>query len=467
MTRARLQRLLVPRHIAFVGGRSLEPAIRNAEDLGFTGDIWVVNPHYDTIAGRQCYPTVAALPAAPDAAFIGVGRERTIEAVRELAARGAGGCVCLANGFAELGDDGRRLQDELAAAAGALALIGPNCYGVLNYADRVALWPDHHGGAPAAAGAAFVAQSGNLSLNATMADRSLTLTHVLSIGNQAVTTFGTCIDVLLDDPRVRAIGLYVEDLVDVEGFAAAATRALEQGVPIVVLRSGVSPTSAGVVAGHTGARAAGGGQQALFRRLGIFQVTSLSALLETLKLLVAWPEAGGSALAAVAASGGDVAVLADLAARAGLGFPALDAATRSALRDQLGDHVVLGNPLDFNTGVWGRPDELAACFTSVMAGAYDAVVLVIDYPRAGSGDPTPWDDTVDAFIAAHERTGRPAAVVSSLPEGLPRAVRERMLAHGVVPLQGMAEAVTALAGAAAHRGRRAAVLAGEAGHVPA
>jgi acyl-CoA synthetase (NDP forming) len=83
----------------------------------------------------------------------------------------------------------------------------------------VALGPDLHGGTAVAQGAAFVAQSGNLTLNATMAERSLALTHMLSIGNQAVTGFGACVDVLLDDPRVRAVGLYVERIDDLAGFS--------------------------------------------------------------------------------------------------------------------------------------------------------------------------------------------------------------------------------------------------------
>ena len=122
-----LKRLLKPRHIAFFGGAALGDPIRSCESAGFEGEIWVVNPGRDEVAGRRCYRSVAELPEAPDASFIAVNREQTIAVVRELAARGAGGAVAYAAGFAEIGDEGAALQAELVAAAGDLALIGPNC----------------------------------------------------------------------------------------------------------------------------------------------------------------------------------------------------------------------------------------------------------------------------------------------------------------------------------------------------
>ncbi len=453
MSRDPLERLLAPRQVAFIGGRALDAVIANCEALGFDGDIWVVNPRHEQIAGRRCYPSVADLPQAPDAAFVGVGWEATIGVVRELAERGAGGAVCLAAGFAEIGDVGQPRQDELVAAAGDMAVIGPNCYGLLNYVDGVALWPDAHGGTRVEHGAALIAQSGNVSLNATMADRSLPLTHVLSIGNQAVTGFGEYLEALLDDPRVRAIGLYVEGVDDLARFESAALRALVQGVPLVALKSGRSALSARIAEHHTGSQAEPDGAYGdRFERLGIVGVDSPAALLETLKAFTVW-DGGGPAIAAVAASGGDLALLTDLAEEGVLEFPAFDWARAGVLREQLGDLVTVANPLDYGTGVWGRHDELLACFATVMADDLDAVVLVIDYPR--DGDVADWDATVGAFVAAHEQTGRRAAVVSTLPELLPREVRNRLLAAGVVPLQGLSEAVTALDAVASYHRHRA------------
>src|SRR5262249_15617759 len=135
---ANLRRLLSPRHVAFVGGQRLASTIGYCVDAGFRGGIWPVNPSYPEIAGHRCYKSIADLPAPPDATFIAVPRELTIDIVRDLAARGAGGAVCYAAGFAEMGGEGVQLQKALVAAAGDLAVVGPNCYGILNYVDGVA-----------------------------------------------------------------------------------------------------------------------------------------------------------------------------------------------------------------------------------------------------------------------------------------------------------------------------------------
>lgn len=450
----RLQRLIAPRHIAFIGGRSLVHAIRACEELGYQGEIRVVNPSLDEVAGYACVPSIADLPEAPDAAFVGVRRDLAVRAVQELADLGAGGCVCLAAGFSEIGDDGRVWQDKLVEAAGDMAVIGPNCYGMLNLVEGVALWPDLHGGDRVGHGVALISQSGNISLNATMADRSVPLTHVFSIGNQAVLDVGDYVEVLLRDPRVRAIGMYVEGSVDQPRFRAAASRAAQQGVPLVALKAGGTSVSARIVANHTGSEAGDpDAWAALFADQGVTQVATLPELLETLKLVASWQEGAGPNLALVTASGGDSALVTDLAIEAGLTFPPFGEAEAATLHEQLGELVAIANPLDYNTVVWGDRDGLERCFTTVMRAGFDAVLLVLDHPRDGTGDPTPWQTAADAFVAAHQRTGTPAAALSTLPERLPTALREKFMAAGVVPLQGLREAVTAI-GAGACQGQR-------------
>ena len=125
-----LSRLLRPRSIAVVGGGFFGTnVVRQSLRVGFAGDIWPVHPTKETIEGLPAFRTVADLPDAPDATFIGVNRRLTIDIVRDLAARGAGGAVCFASGFleSEADDaDGARLQAELiAAAADAEVAFGP------------------------------------------------------------------------------------------------------------------------------------------------------------------------------------------------------------------------------------------------------------------------------------------------------------------------------------------------------
>ena len=137
----KLARLFAPRSIAFVGGTIAAMAIRRSIEMGFEGDIWPVHPRRKFVEGFPCYPSIEDLPGVPDAAHIGVNREQTISVVRSLSGAGAGGCVCYAAGFAEMGTEGRALEQELIEAAGEMPLIGPNTFGYLNFLDKCALWP--------------------------------------------------------------------------------------------------------------------------------------------------------------------------------------------------------------------------------------------------------------------------------------------------------------------------------------
>jgi len=159
--RDNFKRLLAPRHVAFIGGRSMARALKRCAEGGYQGQMWLVNPQHDSLEGVPCVRSVAELPCGPDAVFIATNRDLTLICVAELAAKGAGGAICYASGFAEIGPQGQALQDRLLQAAGDMALLGPNCYGVLDYLHSCALWPVAHGGKTVEKGVAVLTQSGN------------------------------------------------------------------------------------------------------------------------------------------------------------------------------------------------------------------------------------------------------------------------------------------------------------------
>jgi acyl-CoA synthetase (NDP forming) len=457
--RRNIARLLRPASIAFIGGKDLRLPIDSCRKIGFTGEMWAVNPHRGQIAGMPCYRSLDDLPAVPDAAFVAVNAGLTAGVLRELNRIGAGGAVGYAAGFAELGEGGRALQQELVEASGDLAVLGPNCYGLLNYLDGVALWADTHGGERVGEGVAVVSQSGNVSLNLTMAERSLPLAQVIAVGNQAVLGPGDFIEPLLDDPRIKAIGLYMEGLDDVETFSRAALKALERGVPLVVLKSGRSAVATRITASHT-ASLAGEDRlyDALFERLGVLRVSSLTAFVETLKMLGLHGPLAGDRLGVVACSGGDAALLADVVDREGLTLPSLTEVERAEVGEHVTRITTIENPLDYNTVIWGRRDEQEGCFAAVMRARMDATALILDYARDGLPGAECWDIAVDALIGASKRTGALGVVVATLPELLPARVRSRLIAAGLVPLQGLEEAIIALGAAWRYHRRRSEIL---------
>lgn len=455
--RDNLRRLLAPHSVAFVGGGDLEHAVEVCDRLGFDGQVWGVNPKRTTLGGRPCFPSVADLPAPPDAVFVAVPAEATIQVVGELARIGAGGAICYAAGYAEIGGAGVALQDRLVAAAGDLALVGPNCYGVLNLVDGVSMLRIGHGAPRAARGAAFIAQSGNLSLNVTMSQRSVPLAYVVSCGNQAQLDIADFMDALIDDPRVTALGLYVEAIPDVPRFAEVAARALAAGKPIVAQKLGTSDIGARLALSHTSSLAGSDALcDALFRRLGVARARSPAALLEMLKLMAVTAPPKGDRLAVFTCSGGDSGTVADLAEPLGIRLPQPSDAARRALRALLPDFVPVNNPLDYNPALWGKEKELTDVFGALLADGYDAAMLVIDYPVEASGYQHTVDAAIRALINAARAAGIPAAVASVFSESIPEHARTWMIGEGIAPLQGIEHAVPAMAAAmAAARRRRA------------
>ena len=234
--RTNLERLLRPRHVAVIGGRDAEVVARECARIGFSGPFWPVNPRRDAIGGHACLASVDDLPEAPDAVFLAVPKEAAIETLTKLDAMGAGGVVCYTAGFGETGADGARDEARLIVAAGDLALVGPNCYGLINYVDRVALWPFAHGGVCPGHGAAIITQSGMLSSDFTMSQRAVPFAYMVSAGNQTVLRLEDFVDVFADRPEVRAFGLHIEGLKDVAAFERAALRALAGGLDAGILR---------------------------------------------------------------------------------------------------------------------------------------------------------------------------------------------------------------------------------------
>ncbi len=460
LRRQNLLRLLKPRHVALIGGRDTVTVAGELARIGYPGPVWPVNPKRGEIGGHRCFARIENLPEPPDAVFLAIPAEAAIEAVATLERIGAGGVVVYTAGFGETGPDGAATEAKLAAAAGELALVGANCYGVLNYIDRVALWPYPHGGGCPGHGAAIITQSGMLSSDLTMSQRSVPFAYMISAGNQSVLTLEDFTDVLVEQPEVRAIGLHIEGLKDVPRFERAALKALERGVPIVALKTGASKIGSRLTVSHTGSLSGTDDlYQALFDRLGIIRVTNPAQLLETLKFLCICAVPNGNRIAGFTCSGGGATMMADHGEKIGLAFPQPSTGTATQLRGLLPSTATVSNPLDYTTPIWGVTERTAPVFAAAMDGTHDAALLVQDYPLAGLDESKPhYLSDAKTFIAAAKAAGLPAAVCSTLAENLDSETRQMLAENGVAPLQGIHEALNAIAGAAWHGGARAAIL---------
>ena len=444
---SRLTRLLRPRSVAAIGGDWAANVVRQCRKMNFPGDIWPVNPARESLGGMPCFKKIADLPAPPDAAFVGVNRKLSAATARELAAAGCGGAVFFAAGFAEA--DGENLQRQLVAAAGTMPLLGPNCYGVLNYLDGVPLWPDQHGGKKIQRGVAVVSQSSNIANNITMQRRGLPLAYAVCVGNQAQTGMSEIGAALLEDPRVTALGFYVEGVDDPESFARMADLAREKNKPVAVLHVGKTRAARAAALSHTASLAGGeAASRAFFRRVGIPAVETVPELLESLKLFHIHGALAGNNICSVSCSGGEAALMADRAGNRDLRFGELSESSREKIRAALDDAAPARNPLDYHTFIWGNEPALAKTFAAMMENNFDLSLAVLDFPRPDRCESAEWDAVVRACETAGAQAGARMAIVSTLPENIPEARAADLMNRGIAPLAGFDEALAAAEAAA-------------------
>ncbi|MCA3443363.1 MAG: acetate--CoA ligase family protein [Rhodobacter sp.] len=446
-----LSRLLRPRSIAVLGSGWAQNVVEQCAKMGFAGPVWPVHPTRDAIGGVPAFRSLADLPGVPDATFIGVNRHATLDVVAELSAMGAGGATCFASGWTEAGE--ADLQDRLVAAAGDMPILGPNCYGVINYLDGALLWPDQHGGRRVERGVALLSQSSNIVINLTMQRRALPVAYVACLGNAAQVGLAELAGALLADQRVTALGLYVEGIDDAPAFAALAEAARRAGKGIACIKSGKTEASRQAAASHTASLAGGGAASSAFlRQAGVAEADTLPELLEVLKIFHVHGPGLGPRLCSLSCSGGEAGLVADLAAPSGLVFPPPDEAQRTRLGEILGPIVAIANPLDYHTFIWGDGPRTRDVF-STMLGGYDAGIFIIDPPRPDRCDPASFAPAIEAIVAAQAATGKPAFPVSSIPENFAEDRAEAMMAGGVVAMMGLETALGALRAAQTLPGR--------------
>jgi len=433
-----LERFVKPSSIAVFGGYQAQEVIRQSDRMGYEGEIWPVHPKKDEILGRRVYRSVEDLPASPDAAYVGVNRHLTIDIVRDLAARDAGGAICYATGFTEAGNEGSELEKQLLEASGDMPLVGPNCYGILNYLDGAMLWPDQQGGRRVEEGVAIILMSSNVAFNLSMQRRGLPIAYMMSLGNQLKFKLEDAILMFAREERVTALGLYVEAMSDPKAFEEAVTVARDLGKPIVAIKTGRSDVAQKIVVSHTASLA---GSDALvsdlFDRLGVARVDSLEALMEALKVLHVLGPLNGGRVAAMSTSGGDLTLLADAMIGSSLTMPPLSDDVTQRLRELVHERMVAANPLDFQMFDWDNEDRMAATFTPLVSEGFDVSLCLLDYPREDLCDQSTWGGAERGYVRAVHDTGTKGAVLATFSDTISEPVAARLIEQGIAPLAGI------------------------------
>jgi acyl-CoA synthetase (NDP forming) len=455
--------MLEPRSIAVVGAspragsfgeRMVTEVLRSSADVS----VHLVNPRYDELAGRRCYPSLADIGDAIDLVMLGVG-DAALEGELLLAAkRGDRSALIFGNAYEPPAEGVVPLRTRLATIArdASMQLCGAGCMGFVNVPHGVRaigyLEPDPIPPGPVA----LVTHSGSVFSAVLRARRGLGFTVAVSSGQELVTTTASYLDYALTLPQTGVIALVLETMRDTPALRASLTAAAEHDIPVVVLPVGTSEQGASMVAAHSGAVAGGtAAWEALADAHGLHVVSDLGELLDTVELFAAGRRApagrtGADGLAAVLDSGAERALIVDVASAAGVSFAEISAQTTDRLEARLDPGLIATNPLD----VWGNGADTEGLFGDVLIAlaadpAVRAVALAVDLVEELDAD----DSYRDAVRRCASATELPVVVLSHLPAALDLRAAAALRADGVPVLEGTRSGLLALGHLLAHADR--------------
>lgn len=378
-----------PRSVAVIGasrtpGKVGHDVLDNLVSSGFNGDIIVVNPETDSILGLPCFPDLQSCGQSVELAVIVVRRDRVLEAIKESIDAGAQAIVVISAGFRELGQEGFDVEKKMVdiCRRRAVRLLGPNCLGIIN--------SDHNLNAsfasryPEKGSLSILSQSG--AVCAAMLDlcstRHLGVSKMISIGNKADINEIDLLSWLANDEQTKVIIGYLEDISAGDAFVKAAEEAASLK-PVIILKSGITPTGLKAAASHTGVFApVDSAYGAAFSRSGVVQAENFEELFDFSAALALQPLPAGNRVLIITNAGGPGTMAADAVEKAGLQVAILENRTITLLREKLPRESAVNNPID----VLGDadPERYAAAIESAQNDASVDAILLIMTPQTMS-----------------------------------------------------------------------------------
>lgn len=414
-----LSRLCSPRSVALVGasddpgsigGRALINLLKHSD---FKGEVMLVNPKRESVAGMRCWPDVASLPSTPDLVLISVPAVHVNPALRQAAARGVPFAIVYTSGFGEAGPAGKALEDEMRGivATSTLRVYGPNCPGLCNINERLGFTFSPSFQHDLRRGPIGLAtQGGGLGRNVLQAmDRGLGIGLWCSSGNEVDLQVSDFIAHMADAEGIEVIVTLIEGIKDGRKFVRAVQRAAANGKPVIALKVGRSVYGQKAAMSHTGSLTGSAEvNSALFRQLGVIEVDDIDELADTAALIArAKPSKTVRDIAIYCSSGGASALTADMVGQAGLKLAHFADATTKLLAESLPSYAAIGNPVDTTTAVITDPQLIDKTLLAVCEDPGVSLVLfpvTIDY-----GDVT--IKVAESAVRVQEQTAVPIVPV--------------------------------------------------------
>lgn len=373
-----LERFFNPRAIAIIGA-SQDLATISGQPLkflqshGYRGKLYPVNPRYQEVAGVKCYPALADVPEVPDLVLILVNAARVAEMLRQCGAKRVPYVIIFTSGFSEMGGEGVKLQQELAAIAReyGIGVVGPNCQGMMNIADGVFAGFGSVFNADYAPGpVSMVSQSGGFGfsvLNLSSKDGGLPFRQMVTTGNEIGVSTVDFIDYYIRDPKTEIIVGYIEGLKDARRLLEVGDKALAAGKPVLMWKVGNTEQGQKAARSHT---ANLGGAMALykaaFRQSGILQVEDIQDVADYGRAFRCGRLPRGNRLAIITISGGAGILMTDECIARGMQVPQLAPQTGEKLRGFVPAYGSLLNPVDVTAAIFNNTELIGQTLQAIV-----------------------------------------------------------------------------------------------------
>ena len=358
-----MEKFFTPKTVALVGASSTPGKIGNSildslVNYDFKGKVYPINPKAGKIFGLKCYPTVSAVPGNVDLVVISIDLSITPPVLEDCAKKGVHSVVIVSGGGKELGGERAAYEAEIKrlSAKHNIRIIGPNCIGMFNAANRLdCAFQGQERMVRAKLGVvAFLSQSGTMGISFLESADSFGLSKMVSYGNRSDVDEADMIWYLANDPQTKVIALYVEGFGDGRKFINTAKKVMkEKKKPVVIWKSGRSVLGAKQAASHTGSL---GGANAIimgaFKQAEIISVDSYQELVAVTKALAWQPAAKGNRAGLCSNGAGPMIGAIDHFERLGLSLAKVSEKTKNKMIKHFPPTYVIGNgnPADVTGG---------------------------------------------------------------------------------------------------------------------
>lgn len=409
-----MQYFMEPRGVAIIGasqdfttinGKILKYLLKHK----FQSQIYPINPKYQEIAGLKCYPSIGAVSEPIDLALIAVAAARVPGILRDCGAKGVKREVIFSSGFAEIGENGKKVQEEILQIAQEydMRLIGPNCLGILNVSTGLiasfsaSMEVDSIKAGPVA----LVSQSGAVGfmLFNLLQEAGVGVNFVVTTGNEADVTAGEGLTYVVENPDTKVILTYLEGLRDGESFKRTAEKAAEAGKPIIALKVGNSASGQKAAATHTAAlTGSGGAYKSYFDKMGILQAKDSEDIIDLAQAFLPGKLPRGARIGIVTMSGGVGILLADRSEEWGLQVPELSSALQEEVRKVIPAFGCAQNPVDVTAQSLNQGEEFKKCLNILLASEELDMLIVAITMATGKMAEKIGSDIVEAALGTEK-----------------------------------------------------------------